>query len=115
MKESAFPLRLARLELEAGSSALNQAESGTDSTTSNENTLPINEKINEGLSNETVNTSNAGVFSKNNIMHSPGTSALDSGTNGRTPNENTPRINQQVSESYIYYTEYHRIIAIYPK
>ena len=86
-----------------GSSALNQAESGTDSTTSNENALPINEHVNEWLGNETVNTSNAGVSSEDNNMHSPGTSALDhadSSTNGTMPNENTPRVNQQVSGSY---------------
>ena len=85
-----------------GSSALSQAESGTDSTTSNENALPINEQINEGLGNETVNTSN-GVVSEDNSMHLPGTSTLDqadSGTNGATSNENAPPINQQVSESY---------------
>ena len=34
-----------------GSSAVSQAESGTDFTTSNENALPINEQINEGLGN----------------------------------------------------------------
>ena len=54
-----------------GSSALNQAESGTDSTTSNENALPINEQVNEWLGNETVNTSNAVVPRKTTICTHP--------------------------------------------
>lgn len=37
----------------AGSSVLNQAESGTDSTTSNENALCINQQVYEGLGNKT--------------------------------------------------------------
>ena len=87
-----------------GSSVPSQDESGTYSTTSNENALPINEQINEGLGNETVNTSHAGVVSEHHSIHSPGTSALDQADSenyGTTSNENASPTNQQVSEIYI--------------
>ena len=85
-----------------GSSALNQPESGTDSTALNENALPMNEHVNPGLGDETVNTSNAWHFLGRQQYNSEpvhSTKPTPAPTLQRL-NENAPPINQQVSESY---------------